>query len=208
VPVGRPYNVAVAEGTTDQYFAEDVRETTLELRRLSSGASPLDLLRLELDDAWPGGCRRLTAASDKQQHHAGLPRVTLGPTRWREGYIHVDELAPVKPAAGLFSANLYLKIPPDNSLELWPLHFRNRLEFYRNAHSLADLVTLNDQDAQDRLRRKLGPPVLVTPEAGDLVIISVQRPHAVQGFQDSAYARASLQSFIHFQNDNPLRLEA
>ena len=79
----------------------------------------------------------------------GLPRIMIGPTRWRKGFVHVDEMAPLSTKEGLFSANIYLQLPDkkedtdekrnnddrpstgDNVLEIWPLNIRNRWDWYR-----------------------------------------------------------------------------
>ena len=65
----------------------------------------------------------------------GLPRIMRGPTRWKCGFIHVDELGPLDPNRGLFSANIYLNMPPENKdkggLYVWPLGVRSRLDWYR-----------------------------------------------------------------------------
>ena len=56
-----------------------------------------------------------------------------GPTRWADGFVHVDELAPCSPAKGHFSANVYLRLPEaGGDLELWPLAFKSRWQFYAN----------------------------------------------------------------------------
>ena len=52
---GTPYNMCVASGDTERYFAEDVPNAKKWVRSLPGGDA-LDRLRCDLDDAWPGGC--------------------------------------------------------------------------------------------------------------------------------------------------------
>ena len=203
---GTPYNVAVSTNDTERYFAEDVPNAKKWVRSLPGGDA-LDRLRCDLDDAWPGGCSSKKNAEGRA-HHVGLGRVMAGPTQWSQGFVHVDELAPMSPAKGHFSANLYLKLPSEGGhLELWPLQFESRWEFYTNAHTLSKLVSI-DEEAQRELRARLPPPIVLEVAPGDLVMLSVQRPHAVQGWT-SGDSRASLQSFVNFAGDDAaLTLEA
>ena len=124
---------------------------------------PLDKLRLELEEAWPAGAglaREEGGGRTAGDMHGGrrpsrpfgggLPRIMRGPTRWRRGFVHVDELGPLDPGRGLFSANIYLTMPtppppppeggsshlssrPSDSgaLYVWPLGVRNRWDWYR-----------------------------------------------------------------------------
>jgi hypothetical protein len=106
---------------------------------------PLDKLRLELDEAWPAGAGLAREeAYPKRPFGGGLPRIMFGPTRWRKGFIHVDEMAPLNANYGQFSANIYL-LPPVSSaplllddtkqrfeaLHIWPLGIRSRMDWYK-----------------------------------------------------------------------------
>jgi hypothetical protein len=106
----------------------------------------------------------------------------------------VDELAPLDPRRGLFSANIYLAMPPTGGeLHIWPVAFKSRWDFYRHASTLS-LLTSPDEDSQRRLRLRLPPPLRLRPDPGDLIILCAQRPHAAQGFPIGV--RATLQSFL------------
>jgi hypothetical protein len=216
--------------TIDEYFAGVQRE--LRNRRvakiLTSKSSnnteensimpqlwPLDLLRLHLDEIWPSGAslaREATKYDQNTGHYprpfsGGLPRIMCGPTRWRQGFIHVDEMGPLNPNSGLFSANIYLQLPSESkqksgvdplpALEIWPLGIRNRWDWYRNAILLSGLSS-QDAEMQFRLRHKLGQPVKLQVAPGDLVILSVQRPHAAIGFANPKAVRVSLQCFLQY----------
>lgn len=125
-----------------------------------------------------------------------------------EGFIHVDDLAPLSPTQGLFSANIYLGLPPTGGeLHIFNLAFWTRWQFYANAQTLS-LLTLPDQQAQHLLRSKLmklSPPLKLRPDPGDLVLLCTQRPHAVQGFPLGS--RVSLQSFITHHEGKPLVID-
>lgn len=222
----QPYNVACATGKeedVDVYFEGVLKE--LHDRRtapvLSSGVNdsvehdigkpqlwPLDKLRLELDEAWHGGAG-IAREKDglKRPFGGGLPRVMTGPTRWRQGFIHVDELAPLSVSRGLFSANIYLQFPgkasnnpsDDGDFHIWPLGVRSRWDWYRNAILLSGL-TAQDPEAQVRLRSELGQPHVIELDAGDLVLLCVQRPHAAVGF--TIGTRVSLQCFVQHNGPN------
>jgi hypothetical protein len=211
-----PFNVASAgnnPSTMNEYFLGVQQEHCI--RRIDSQTQgpflwPLDLLRLQLDEAWPAGAG-LARSEDGRPFGGGLPRIMRGPTRWRKGYIHVDEMGPLNLSMGLFSANIYLQLPDvvssdhdggvtastgtdaQNVLEIWPTSIRTRWDWYRNGLLLSGLSS-QDAPAQVRLRHELGAPTILAVSPGDLVLLCVQRPHAAIGFTDGT--RISLQSFI------------
>ena len=168
VTVGRhaPYNIAVANQAQDEYFQEvrnelrdrrgltrdEENENEDEITKkqpLSPELWPLDLLRLELDELWPSGAGLARANHEASHKHCmggGLPRLMVGPTRWKKGLVHVDELAPLDETRGCFSANIYLQLPyrtreddignsseqkEQPAMEVWPLGIRSKWDWYR-----------------------------------------------------------------------------
>lgn len=209
-----PYNVVAAtppgearDEARQQYF-EGV-QVELRKRRMTgdddNGAPPqlwpLDLLRLQLDEQWPGGAGLARDTTLNKPFSGGLPRVMRGPTRWRQGYIHVDEMAPLNAERGLLSANIYLQLPtnqfaePYPALHLWPIGIRSRWDWYRNALLWSGLSS-HDPEAQFRLRQALGEPHTINVQPGDLILLSPQRPHAAVGFNSGV--RVSLQCFVQY----------
>lgn len=225
-----PFNVATAKARqlnqgegidpVNEYF-EGVQAEFKIRRRMPASARetgqyyqfwPLDKLRLELEESWPSGAglarEEATKSADKpypRPFGGGLPRIMKGPTRWKRGFIHVDELGPLDPFRGLFSANIYLKMPeigdakksPEDagSLYVWPLGVRSRLDWYRNAVTMSSL-SAQDAASQIDLWHSLGQPNVIRPEPGDLVMLCTQRPHCAVGFGTGT--RVSLQCFIQF----------
>jgi len=241
-----PYNVAVSRQTVlssssqhhtggddedavapiDEYF-EGVQREFHSRRRNSPYSSqdnevhyqlwPLDKLRLELDEAWQFGAGLAREKKDKRRAFGGgLPRIMRGPTRWKRGYIHVDELGPLDVNRGLFSANIYLTMPnaahtserdeiPDaGALYIWPLGVRSRLDWYRNAITLSSL-SAQDPESQHIIRKALGEPNVIRPNPGDLVLLCAQRPHCAVGFGDGV--RVSLQCFLQYEREQRLLVD-
>eukprot|EP00978_Attheya_sp_CCMP212_P023300 scaffold71067_cov51-Attheya_sp.AAC.1 len=201
-----PYNVASSSGKkedVDNYF-EGVQTELRNRRQGHNSLWPLDQFRLELDEAWPEGAGLARETGGKKRPFSGgLPRVMLGPTRWKKGFIHVDEMGPLHPSRGLFSANIYLQLPDDTdassgALHVWPLGVRSRWDWYKNALLLSGL-SIQDPEMQVRLRSELLEPQVIHVEPGDLVLLCVQRPHAAVGFKKGT--RVSLQCF--FQHNGP-----
>jgi hypothetical protein len=172
-----------SKSSVDEYFEGVHREFTS--RRKRKGLSndndasdyyqlwPLDKLRLELEESCPSGAglARESKASGNNAYPrpfgGGLPRIMMGPTRWKRGFIHVDEMGPLDVNRGLFSANIYLTMPEvesdkveeeagakqrgigdAGSLYVWPLGVRSRLDWYK-VSSLYFLVRIYIMYATD-----------------------------------------------------------
>jgi hypothetical protein len=165
-------------------------------------ASPIDRLRCELDELWPGGARLLR--HDSQALVFGMVRV------WRNGAEarpHLDVLrnsAPDVPDALAFTdqigVNVYLRVPQNESgdegaLELWDL-------------GLADSNLIGEGLwGTYGYRRELlpEPGIVVRPRVGDLVMLRTTRVHAVRPTHSGE--RVTFSGFIgHSSRNEPLLL--
>jgi hypothetical protein len=213
-----PYNVAVAMNKEKEYF--DGVEKDFRNRRMvpesegNAGSQPrlwpLDLLRLELDEVWMDGAG-LARNNDKRVQGGGLPRIMMGPTRWKQGFIHADQFSPLSTTEGLFSGNIYLQLPDSSSrdtasgdLQIWNLEISSQVDWYRY-QSLLKGLTAQDAGLQMKLRKELGDPLKIHVEAGDLVMLCVQKPHCAVGFMNGT--RISLQCFVQYRTNERLLVD-
>ena len=238
-----PYNVALGQGPecVQKYF-ENAKLFTQRLRRnggrqhapnisttsvdkqdgptarhdfIFPTLTPIDLLRLQLDETWPDGA---TIGKDKKSGNhllAGAVRIMRGGQHGindnisSQGFIHVDDLSVMQDNGGLFSANVYLKTPTygGGELEIFPITFRTRYEFIKNAVTLSRL-TDPSVAAQEILRAALPRPLILTPEPGELILICAQRPHAAKGFNfQTGDIRVSMQTFLTYEEGKPIVLD-
>ena len=173
--IGSPYNVALGGGpeALEQYF-QDAKRLRNTLRQDGGRAmvgrtetpppeheagnvsewafptlTPIDLLRLQLDEVWPDGA---TVGKDRTSGRAllaGAGRIMSaganvgkdaggGGLKYSKGFCHVDDLSVMSKKFGLFSANVYLQTPPfgGGELEIWPINIKNRFDFLRNSPTL------------------------------------------------------------------------
>ena len=227
--LGVPHNVAVAKNQADKYFKDSLQQIR-NWRMLDNdndndnnngndnekefklSIGPMDKLRLEMDEIWPDGCMLSKHDKSGLPFLPGIPRVMnplskYDPNRWTRGFAHVDELAIMKDNQGLYSANIYLQNAlSGGELLIWPITFKDRWNFYRNAMTLS-MCLVQDPQAQTYLREKLPPPLTIRPDPGDLVLLCTQRPHAVRGPIVGSVPRISMQGFIQYQDGKPLTLE-
>jgi len=138
-------------------------------------ANPIDLLRSQVDDAWPAGARR--AMLGGRRLFAGTARVFPAGVA---ALPHVDSLGFDAGAAGgapallgQTSVNVYLRMPPaGGELDVWTTRFatpEQELAFRVPGHRYAlDVAKLGD------------PAVSLRPQDGDLIIFSSVNAHAVR----------------------------
>jgi hypothetical protein len=70
----------------------------------------------------------------------------------------------------------------------------------KNAKTLSNLSSHN-VEGQIQLRKALGPPIQVSVQPGDLVLICAQRPHCAMGFDLPGSVRVSLQTFVQYSGE-------
>lgn len=221
-----PYNVAVATDTVDEYFEgvqKDLRRRRMVTSEMIDDDSntndsidleprlwPLDLLRLELDEVWEDGAGLARSNDDnKRVMGSGLPRIMIGPTRWKKGFIHTDQYSPLNKMEGLFSGNIYLQVPQNEEadkghLQIWDLEIFSQLDWHRYQDILRGL-TEQDASLQIKLRKALGEPLNIHVESGDLVMLCVQKPHCAVGFMDGT--RISLQCFLQYREEERILID-
>ncbi len=208
--VGMPHNIAVARGKLDSYFRDSIDSTRRWRNNCTERMGPMDKVRLELDEVWMEGCL-LARNKSGDPYVAGIPRIMrpparFDPTKWAQGFAHMDDFELMSAKKGLFSANIYLKnAPSGGELQIWPLTFSTRWDFYRNAPTLS-LCYVQDYEAQALLRERFPEPMVINVDEGDLVLLCAQRPHSVKG-PIIGGTRVSIQAFLQHEKGKPLRME-
>lgn len=194
------WNVMSDSDRRDRYLAEAV-PVQQRMRKLSAPyPSPVDQLRLALDEAWPGGATHMTFGGRKmpfgvtrlwREGREALPHQDL---LWRE-VEDQDELA--APVVGQLGVNIYLDTADQGGeLESWDRYISD--EEY--------------ESLRDRYPGSYGFPremlpedsVLVDPEVGDLVLVNTTRAHAVRRIEQGR--RMTVSGFVGSAGiDQPLR---
>lgn len=195
VRLGKAYIEIGDEASRVEYHRQAITNIRKIRSVFSPLASPIDELRLLLDEAWPKGARLLDVNGEKC--FVGIARfqgngVDLTP--------HTDNLernAPQDHEPKLLtqlSTNIYLQIPEDGGeLEIWGIH-PDEIEYDR----------LRGERAYGIERHLLPPPDLVIkPEPGDLIFLNPRLIHAVR--PSATATRVTLGVFIgYFGDDQPL----
>lgn len=188
--VGEPFNATFTRNdraaARQQYYDNALRG----IRRLREAAapylSPIDRLRVELDELWPDGAT--VAAFEGRKMFVGIARV-MHSDRSHASHEnpHFDALPPsVQSLDGQLAANIFIAVPPvGGELELW------------DAPPLPPEAVL-----PDTWRATGGDPIVFKPETGDLLLFNSRRPHATTPFETGD--RISLQCFIGYRRGGPL----
>jgi 2OG-Fe(II) oxygenase superfamily len=164
---------------------EDVRSIFLPY------LSPVDQLRLHLQERWPAGANILRLRG--RTCFVGAMRVFQPQTS--RFYPHNDWLlqetdAPeVEGVTEQFVANMYLQVPRDGGdLQLWL-----RAPTAEETETILELEGLEPDSIE--------PPTLtIHPEAGDLIIFSSRMLHAVTAGEDRDTHRVGMAAFIAAQD--------
>jgi hypothetical protein len=144
--------------------------------------SPIDKLRLELDELWPYGAN--VGAFEGRKMFVGIGRVMRAKTSGiAELQPHFDAVPEaIVNLRAQYAANIYLKLPAaGGELEIWDI-------------PPIPLDQIEGESDNRDWRSKLPPSFLVTPREGDLIIFNTRRPHAIRSFAEGH--RVTLQSFI------------
>ena len=174
------------------------RDALLSIRRVREAfaphLSPMDRLRLELGEIWTDGVS--IEPFERAPGFVGLVRIMRPDTVFegkarRFGVCHVDSSA----ATRQFSSNIYLHVPrKGGELRIWNVSLDRKTE--RNPIYELLKAAAFAPDVRECIAEFLPEPLVIRPEAGDLVILDTSRPHAVAGF--SAGHRVSIQAFFRF----------
>lgn len=188
--LGFAYNLTYGAGEeVKQKYYEKAERAIHLLRRYSSPfATPVDKLRLELDERFPYGAN--VAAFEGRKMLAGIGRITLSKySHLSAEQPHFDALpeAVAKLDAQL-AANIYLKVPSrGGELELWDVPPTEPL-----------------MSVPKDWRAILPPSQLIAPKKGEMIIFNCRRPHAIREF--SGVNRVTMQVFLGYQEARPLQL--
>lgn len=187
-PFNATYGAAPNSDACERYYrsVEPVREGMRGLAR--PAVTPIDKLRLELDEQCPQGAT--VACFQGRKMLTGIARITRAAySKLSAEQPHFDAL-PEKYAVldAQLAANIYLAVPSTGGeLEIWdvpPLH--------PLASTAADW------------RAELPESIKVQPRLGELILFNCRRPHAVGAF--SGADRVSAQAFIGYRRGDRLQL--
>lgn len=187
--VGPPYYDTVGDPELEaKYWADSLEWITTLRAAFRPNLSPIDRLRLELDEQWPKGARLLRDAINRPAF-AGLSRVFEDGA---EALLHVDRLewdAPVgrfkfSPVAQV-SVNVYMKTPMrGGELAIW------RVKPDRHGHE-----KLRIPGSYGLRRELLGEPdVVIKPQPGELILFDAQNVHAV--YRSLGGLRVTISCFV------------
>jgi hypothetical protein len=204
--IGIPFATAMKSREDFIKYFNDAPALTREMREVSQGFSPLDRLRLDLDEVWQNGAK--IGRYRGLRRGLGLARVMTPGGLYdgvakTEGVVHVDTLPIAQRGSGRFSANIYLNVPEGGGeLAVYSVSPRS-IELLRNFALIKHLSNF-DATAQEFIRSKLPPPLIIKPKVGDLILIDTSRPHAVRGFTEGH--RATLQCWMDYREGMHLAL--
>jgi hypothetical protein len=191
--VGSPFNSTYGdEKEKDKYYAAALLGISALRKASVPFLSPIDRLRLELDENWVQGAN--LASFENKKMFIGIGRVM------KSELSHLSELQPHWDSVptqyvdlqGQFSANIYLSTPNvGGELEIWDVEPLPTSIIHKN-------------DVNRDWRAELPPSISVKPETGDLLIFNTRRPHAIKCFDSGT--RIATQFFIGINQNQSLAM--
>lgn len=189
--IGRLGEAFFERQTSPEAQARYDRESMSWMRELRAALapmlSPIDKLRVELDEAWPHGAK--IARIDGVKLFSGLGRV-FGEGSCAEPHqdvIYWDAVGSKEAARIAFqlAANVYLSMPKrGGALMIWPESLsHDQYEAYRIPGSYGV--------RQDCLASE---PLIIHPEVGELILFDSRKVHAVARIEDGS--RYTFSTFI------------
>jgi hypothetical protein len=217
----------------EEYYRSASRSIRSVRRVCAPALSPIDRLRLELDETNPAGAT--VGAFEQRKMLCGIGRVMTahGSKMGSAAQPHYDSLpAEISHLANQFSANIYLSTPNytdevaaagtsnGDSDSPWSVSGRRAIPAALQAAmpdtardhgelEMWDVPALPPHEIHETApdfdwRAALPPSLLIRPRVGDLILINTRKPHAIRSFQSGD--RISLQTFIGLHTDGRLSL--
>lgn len=192
--IGFPFNLTFGTSQQSQAKEQYYKAALPTIRAIRNSClpylTPIDRLRMELDEIWPKGANIATFEGKKM--FVGIFRLMNPELSSGSENPHFDALPKhVFKLDGQFAANMFISVPEiGGETEVW---------------NLPPMSPTENLDVQDGPWRDTVPkPISYKPEVADLVIFSSLRPHAIRRF--AAGHRISLQCFIGSLDDSSLVL--
>lgn len=188
--LGVPFNSTYrGDIKAKEIYYTNAKKSIQKLRSYCHGGlSPIDKLRLELDENYIHGAS--VARFEKQNMLAGIARYTTH-SQSHSGALqpHFDALPEkFESFESQFAANIYLQVPNQGGeLEIW------------DVEALKPLST-----PPNDWRAMLPESKLIKPRNGDLILFNCRKPHAVSAFAEGS--RVSVQTFIGFKENSSLKI--
>lgn len=191
--LGLPRQLAYQSPEAMSEYRDSVEKFLPRLREAFGTSTPLEQFLSELNSILPEGLK--TEEFEGGNGQLGIVRcMTPEFSLDHEGICHIDSLSTKKQ----LSVNMYVAMPPTGGeLKIWNLPIEERHPD-RNLYRLIAHHAFEDT-YRDKIQGLLPHPIVIAPQAGDLVIFDTSQPHAVRGFSDGH--RITLQTFLMRKND-------
>jgi len=195
---GVPFNSTIGELKPEErderrsaYYGEVLAGTRRYREARSGSVSPIDLLRLQLDEVWPFGAS--VAAFEGKKMLCGIARVMEAErSRLTEENPHFDALPEsIMSLKDQFAANIFIETPTTGgAFIIWDKDGRSSME--------------NGSSRLDKAALEQAPSMRVRILPGTLVLFRTGNWHTVESFPTGL--RISLQCFIGQTADDRLHL--